>query len=587
MLAAGQQNQLLELLVQRGLLKGDQVDHVRGRAQKEGQAVEAIIRTENLIYPEVLAQVIAEVLGVPYVDLQKTKVADEALADVSRKAITTYRFIPFSIRGKSLLVAMDSPHDFQAQEAVKFIARRKGLKPEIYLASSDAIDKALGGGAAARVEIGGALAEFSKELEAVGSATKGKESKEIETVTEEAPVTKVVAVIIRHAIEGKASDIHIEPSEKGLRVRYRIDGALHTTLTLPIKVQAAIVSRIKILSNLKIDEQRLPQDGRFSVTVDGKAYDFRVSVMPTTFGEKVAMRILDKTSSAPSFDDLGLTGPMQKTFLKYLGSPHGIILISGPTGAGKSTTLFSALNGLNAPDVNIVTLEDPVEYEIPGINQTQTHPSIGLTFASGLRSILRQDPDIIMVGEIRDKETAELAVHSSLTGHLVLSTIHTNDAVGAIPRLVDMGIDPFLLAASLRLVAAQRLVSKICQNCKKEVKLSTSLRDEIIQTLEGLPDQYFTTENQRDPKVLYEAGGCPECRETGVVGRMAIFEVVPLTRAMRGSMNEHADYDTLTAVARKDGSATMRQDGILKALAGEVLYEDVIRATAETEDESL
>lgn len=545
----------------------------------------AVIRAENLVYPEVLAQVIAEVIGVPYIDLQKTKVNDDALAEVSRKAITTYRFVPFNIREKSLLVAMESPDDFQAQEAVKFIARRKGLKPEIYLASAEGIDRALGGGAAARVEIGGALSEFSKEIEAVGEGG-AKESKEIEKITEEAPVTKVVAVIIRHAIEGSASDIHIEPEEKNLRIRYRIDGKLHTTLTLPLKVHAAVISRIKILSSLKIDEQRLPQDGRFSVTVDGRAFDFRVSMMPTTFGEKAALRILDKSSQAPSFATLGLGGPMEKIFQQYLQSPHGIILISGPTGAGKSTSLFAALSSLNAPDVNIVTLEDPVEYEIEGINQTQIHPAIGLTFASGLRSLLRQDPDIIMVGEIRDKDTAELAVHASLTGHLVLSTIHTNDAIGAIPRLVDMGIDAFLLASSLRLVAAQRLVSRLCEHCRKEVMLSESLKEQITQELKGLPDEYFTEENQRAPRVLFESGGCPQCQETGVSGRMAIFEVVPISRKLRTAMNEKPDYDTLQSVARDEGAATMRQDGLLKALAGQVLYEDVMRATAEAEEET-
>lgn len=580
-----QQEKLLQLLSERGLLKEGQREHVVGRAQKEGITPEEVIRTENLVFPEALAQVKSEVLGVPYADLNKTGVDDAAMEGVSRKAVVTYRFVPFAIKDKSLLVAMENPEDFQAQEAVKFIARRKGLNPEIFLASNMAIEQALGGSSVAKAEIGGALADFSQEIEAAGSV-ETKDTADLGRFMEEAPVTKVVAVIIRHAIEGVASDIHIEPEEKELRIRYRIDGDLHTSLSLPLKVHAAVVSRIKILARLKIDEQRLPQDGRFSVTVDGHGYDFRVSTMPTTYGEKVALRILDKSAGAPSFEDLGLRGPMEKMLTNHLLAPHGIILISGPTGAGKSTTLFSALTVLNKPDVNIVTLEDPVEYEITGVNQTQVHPSIGLTFASGLRSILRQDPDIVMVGEIRDKETAELAVHASLTGHLVLSTIHTNDAIGTVSRLSDMGVDPFLLAASLRLLAAQRLVGKLCEHCKKEVPIGETLKEKIVEELANVPADYMTEENQRASRVLFESEGCPQCHETGSIGRLGIFEVIPVSRKLRSAMNDTVEYDTLNDVARSEGAITMRQDGLLKALAGEVAYQDVLRVTAETEDKT-
>ncbi len=575
------QTQLLELLAERGLLKPAQVEHVRKRAAQEQISYEEIIRTERLVFPEALAQVQAEVLGVPYIDLSQIKINDEAMRDISRKAAITYRFVAFDVKDGKLLAALQAPEDFQAQEAVKFIARRKGLIPEIYLASPEAIEAAFGGSSAAEAEIGGALRDFTQELASVKQQTTGKDSRDIERVMEEAPVSKVVAVIIRHAIEGHASDIHIEPTERELRTRYRIDGKLHTSLILPLKVHSAVVSRVKILSNLKIDEARLPQDGRFSATVDERAYDFRVSTMPTTFGEKVALRILDKSSGAPSFDELGLRGQTQKIFVDGLHVPHGIILISGPTGAGKSTTLFTALSLLNTPDTNIVTLEDPVEYEIEGVNQTQVHPEIGLSFASGLRSILRQDPDIIMVGEIRDRETAELAVHSSLTGHLVLTTIHTNDAVGTVPRLMDMGIDPFLLAASLRLLAAQRLVGKICQECKKEVPVTAALKKKIEDMLVGLPEEYFSAPNVKSPSVLYASPGCPACQERGVVGRLAIFEAVKVTRHLREAINNAAEYDTLQDIARQEGMITMRQDGLLKALAGEVLFEDVLRVTSE------
>lgn len=585
MLSAAQQNQVLQALEKQGLLKSEQVADILSRAKQQGTDIEEIITEENSIPSEKLAQAKATVLNVPYVNLRESKVDDTAMALIARKAALTYRVVPFAIEDGRLKVAMRSPDDFQAQEAVKFIARRKNLQPDIYVASGTSITEALGGASAVKAEIGGALDEFSREIEEVkDDVDTGTES--LEKIMEEAPVTKVVAVMIRHAIEGQASDIHIEPSEKEVRIRYRIDGRLHTTLALPRKVHSAVISRIKILANLKIDEQRLPQDGRFSVTVDDKGYDFRVSIMPTTYGEKAALRILDKSAGAPTLEELGMSVPMREIFKKRIKAPHGIILISGPTGAGKSTTLFSGLSMLNAPDVNIVTLEDPVEYEIGGINQTQIHPSIGLTFASGLRSILRQDPDIVMVGEIRDKETAELAVHASLTGHLVLSTIHTNDAIGTIPRLADMGVDPFLLAASLRLLAAQRLVGRLCQHCKKEKRLSPSVKEKITQELAGIPEQYLTEENQRSPQVLFESTGCPECHEEGTSGRMAIFEIVPVSRKLRDNMNDELEYDTLKDIARAEGLVTMRQDGLLKALAGDIRLEDVIRVTSETESNS-
>ncbi len=574
---------LQDLLLQRGLVKPEVLVRLVGRAQQTGVSLPTLLQQEKIIFPEVLAQLRAEIVGVPYVDLEKAKIHEEAMRDISRKAAATYKFIAFDQRDNKLLIAMESPDDFQALEAIKFIAKKRGVPTEIYIASGEAIDKALGGAARVQAEIGGAIKEFSQELEDA-KKVQGKDTKDIERLMEEAPVTKVVAVMIRHAIEGHASDIHVEPTEKELRVRYRIDGVLHTSLVLPLKVAAATISRIKILSNLKIDETRLPQDGRFSARIDDKPFDVRVATMPTTYGEKAALRILDKSSRAPSFQDLGLRGQPQKVMMEFLQAPHGIILISGPTGSGKSTTLFTSLTMVNKPGVNIVTLEDPVEYEITGVNQTQVHPEIGLSFAAGLRSILRQDPDIVMVGEIRDKDTAALAIHASLTGHLVLSTIHTNDAIGTVPRLVDMGIDPFLLAASLRLLAAQRLVGKLCQQCKKAVPLPAAIKHTIDQALASVPESYKIEPNQRRPEVLYESPGCPACQEGQSVGRLAIFEIIPITRALRVAMNDGAAYDTLKEVASREHALTMQQDGLLKALAGEVQYADVLRVTSEAEE---
>lgn len=574
--------QLLLSLQEKGLLNEEQIAHVQERSKADNISLADVIRSERLIPDEDFAKIYAEFLDIPYVDLRNITINEVAMQEISRKAAGTYRFIAFDVQDKELLVAMESPDDFQALEAVKFIAKRKALTPKIYLASSEAIEEALGGTGAVEEEIGGALKEFSQELsDAKADGKKG--IKDIERIVGEAPVTKVVAVMIRHAIEGHSSDIHIEPTEKEVRIRYRIDGKLHTTLTLPPKVHSAIISRIKILSNLKIDESRLPQDGRFSATIDNRAYDFRVATMPTTFGEKVAIRILDKASGAPSFEDLGLRGEMQKIFTQHLQSPYGVILISGPTGSGKSTTLFTSLTMLNDTERNIVTLEDPVEYEVAGVNQTQIQPEIGLTFASGLRSILRQDPDIIMVGEIRDRDTAELSVHAALTGHLVLSSIHTNNAIGAIPRLIDMGIDGFLLSASVRLLAAQRLIPHLCQKCKQEVPLTDAIREKIVAELQDVPEIQKVEENQKNPKVLYNSPGCPECKEMGVVGRLAIFEVVPISRQMRVAINEFSGFDALAAIAKQEGMITMRQEGILKALIGEVRYEDVLRVTSETE----
>ena len=573
---------LLGLLQGRELLDAKKLSYIQDRMAKDGMSSAEIIRAEKFIPSEDLAKIQAEVEGFSYIDLSSVALNKEAMKDISAKAASTYRFIAFDVKDNNLLVAMETPQDFQAMEAVKFVSKRKGLVPQIYFASPESIDIGLKGAGAVEAEIGGALKDFSHELS--DAKEDGKlPTKDIEQIVEEAPVTKVVAVMIRHAIEGHSSDIHVEPTEKDVRVRFRIDGKLHATLVLPLKVHSAIVSRIKILSNLKIDESRLPQDGRFSATVDTRAYDFRVATMPTTFGEKVVMRILDKSSGAPSFETLGLHGESQKVFEQYLHSPFGIVLISGPTGSGKSTTLFTSLSGLNNPESNIVTLEDPVEYEIPGVNQTQVKPEIGLTFASGLRSILRQDPDIIMVGEIRDRDTAELSVQAALTGHLVLSTIHTNGAVGAIPRLIDMGIDGFLLSASVRLLAAQRLVVRLCQKCKQQTPLSDQDKAAIIQELEHVPDIYKTDENHKNPQYLFTSPGCPECKEMGVDGRIGIFEVVPITHELREAMTNFKGFDQLLEIASREGMVTMRQDGILKALVGEVRYEDVMRVTSENE----
>ncbi len=570
-----------EVLAEWGYLTPEQHEALREMVARTGRTAEDLLLSERMVPEEQFARAKGVVLGVPYVDLKKVEIPPDAVREISLDAARTYQFIPFSKEDTVIHIALAQPDNFQALEALKFLTKKSGLSTQIHIATASAIEealkKALGG---LRAEVATAIKEFGAEVEEVGEIS-AKEDRDVEKLIEEAPVTKAVAVLIRYAIEGRASDIHVEPAADTLRIRYRVDGVLHTSLVLPLAVHGAVVSRIKILSNLRIDEQRVPQDGRFSTSAAGHEYDFRVSIMPTAFGEKVVLRILDKSAGAPPFETLGYQGKRKEQLVEALARPFGLILITGPTGSGKSTTLFTCLDHVNDVGVNIVTLEDPVEYHVAGVNQTQVNPDIGLTFASGLRSILRQDPDIIMVGEVRDLETGQLVVHAALTGHLVLSTLHTNDAVGAIPRLRDMGVEPFLLAAILRLVGAQRLVKRVCQHCKQAVPIPPSMLSQLERELAAVPDAEKTEENQRTPKVLYRGKGCSECGDQGATGRMAIVEVVPVDEKIREAVVRHASHDEVRKLAAAQGALTMRQDGILKALAGLVPLEDVLEATAE------
>lgn len=570
-----------DLLAAWGYVSPEQREALREMVARTGRSAEDLLLSERMVPEEQFVRAKGVILGIPYVDLKRVEISPDAVREISLDAARTYQFVPFAKEGETVHVALAQPDNFQALEALKFLAKKSGFSTQVHIASPSAVEEALAkavGGL--KAEVATAIQEFGAEVEEAGAlATKG--DRDVERLIEEAPVTKAVAVIIRYAIEGRASDIHIEPGSDTLRIRYRVDGVLHTSLLLPSTVHGAIVSRIKILSNLKIDEQRIPQDGRFSTAASGHEYDFRVSVMPTVYGEKVALRILDKSAGALPFEELGYRGARKDHLVDALARPYGLLLVTGPTGSGKSTTLFTALDHVNNPEVNIVTLEDPVEYHVAGVNQTHVNPDVGLTFAAGLRSILRQDPDVIMVGEIRDLETASLAVHASLTGHLVLATLHTNDAVGAIPRLIDMGVEPFLLAAVLRLVSAQRLVKRLCPSCKAAVPLPPPVRDILEQELASVPSKEKTEENQRAPSVLYQGKGCKDCGGKGAVGRLAIVEVIPVSEAIREAIVRRAGHDDVWKLAAKDGALTMRQDGILKALAGEVPLEDVLEATTE------
>ena len=531
---------------------------------------------------EEIIKVKAEFLNIPYINLKDEMIEPEVLKEIPEKASLFYKFIPFERNNDSLKVAMADPANVDALDALKFISVKHNLKTEIYLISGNGFNTIFKQYRKFSDEIENVLknvdVQIDKKEEEKGKKEKGG------IILEKAPVSKIVDIIVSHAVEGKASDIHIEPSENELRVRYRLDGVLHNSLVLPAKIGPAVVSRIKILSSLKIDETRKPQDGRFRFDLNSnasgaKSVDLRVSTFPTVTGEKVVMRILDTSSNISSLESLGIFGYGLKVINENIEKPFGIILVTGPTGSGKSTTLYAMLKILNKEGVNIVTLEDPVEYFMAGINQSQIKAEIGYTFSSGLRSILRQDPDIIMVGEIRDKETAELATHAALTGHLVLSTLHTNNAVGVIPRLIDMGIEPFLISSSLNLAVGQRLVRKICKKCKEEAKLSKGLEKMVLKELDKIPENQKTDIDLSNGIKIYQGKGCNDCNKSGTSGRIGVYEVLSMTSGIEEIMTSKITDTDIAKEATKQGMLTMKQDGILKALRGYTTIEEVLKAT--------
>ena len=536
-------------------------------------------KTENA--EAVKAKAIA--MGVPCADLTGKEILVEVLKEIPEEAAAFYGFVPFAKENNILEVGMVDPSDLKAKEALRFIVQRSGLKPRIFLISQANLKNVLKQYRSFRSEVKKALQELEHELktEEKVAASKDKVREMAQKIVSEAPITKIVAVILKHASEGRASDIHIEPIEDKLRVRFRVDGVLHESLILPKEVHPAIVSRIKILSNLKIDESRMPQDGRFHAIVGGSKLDFRVSTFPTIGGEKVVLRVLDPSANLSNFADLGVQGYNLETLEDAIKQPFGMILISGPTGSGKSTTLYAILSGLNQEGVNIVSLEDPVEYYIKGVSQSQIRPDIKYTFASGLRHILRQDPDVIMVGEIRDEETAELAIHSALTGHILLSTIHTNNAVGVIPRLIDMGISSFLLPASMNLAVAQRLVRRLCPHCKKEVAAPQPAIEEIENSLALLPPSQKKNFLWEKPFKIYRPVGCKFCNNKGTKGRMALYEMLKMTPQLEKIINEGINETKMNEEAKRQEMLTMKQDGVNKALQGLISFEEMLRVVEE------
>lgn len=562
---------LADLLFSQNLLTKEQYDDIKVKSASKGISEESILESLAIVPEEKIAEAKAKLLDIPFIDLSTASFSPEALGFIPRAVAERFSLIPFAYddKNQTLSVAMSNPVDL---EAVTFIREKTNLTIKTFASSKKAVDNAVN--QQYRQELVGEVGEAIKETEDRGKI-KTVDTNQIAQIIKEAPIAKIVSTILEYAVTSRASDVHIEPQEDRVRVRYRIDGILYDRLSLPKSVQEAVISRIKILSEMKIDEHRTPQDGRFNFKVDDKEVDLRISVLPTSFGEKIVMRLLRKSGGVPSLEELGLNGSTLRNLETSMLRPHGIIIVVGPTGSGKTTTLYSVLNKLNTTRVNISTLEDPIEYQMPGINQVQVNPAVGLTFAEGLRSFLRQDPNIILVGEIRDKETTELAIQAALTGHLVFSTLHTSNSAGALPRLLDLGAETFLLASTMNAILGQRIVRQICKSCKIDYVPPKQILDEMKVVL----GKYFP-ESKNEIK-FYKGRGCDQCGGSGYVGRIGIFETLTVSEKIQSLVLQHSDSNTIEKQAISEGMITMKQDGYLKVLAGITTVEEVLRVAQE------
>jgi type IV pilus assembly protein PilB len=559
---------LEDVLAAAGHLTFDQVNFVKNEVKRRQESSERIITQMNWVTVEQLVEAKAKVMGVPYCKPDVLPLAPEVLNYVPEDVAKRFTVIPIAKDGDTLSVAMVDPLDLQT---IEFVEKKSGFSVRPFLASAESIKRAVND-----QYNRGLSSDVTEALkEATGGVSKTPMQQfDATTVLGEAPVAKIVSTILEYGIKIKASDIHIEPLENESRVRYRIDGILQEKLVLPKNIHDAIVSRIKILGNMKIDEKRIPQDARFNFKIAQEDFDLRLSSLPTAFGEKVVMRLLKKTGGVPTLNELGLRGKALQNLQDTIARPHGIILITGPTGSGKTTTLYSILSKLNSTAVNIITLEDPIEYQIAGVNQVQVNIPAGLTFASGLRSFLRQDPNIIMVGEIRDAETADLAVQASLTGHLVFSTLHTNNAAGALPRLLDMHAEPYLIASTVNCIVGQRVVRVICPSCKTQKPLTAEITEELKKVLGKLFDE-------EKKLMLFYGKGCTECNGTGYQGRTGIYEVLLVTDKIARLILVHETAQTIENQSITDGMITMKQDGYLKVIEGTTTIEEVLRVAQE------
>jgi type IV pilus assembly protein PilB len=519
----------------------------------------------------------ADYYQVPAFDIPEAfRLSQDILNHIPQDSAVHYRVVPLGIDDNILHVGASNPDDLQMREALNFISGKNNLTYKLFFLLDSEVSQLQQFYANLKGDVGDALESIEAELDAEIAANSEESleqaKEEMEHIEEDAPVTKIVATILRYAVDGKASDIHIEPTRTKIGVRFRVDGELATSLELPKNVHMAVVARVKILSSMRLDERRKPQDGRFSATFDNRRIDFRVSVLPTSNGEKVVMRILDTGKGVMTLEDSGLSPYNLEKIKKAAKEPYGIILISGPTGSGKSTTLRGMIGEVDTLKENVMSLEDPIEYNLEGVSQSQVRPEIGYTFATGLRAALRQDPDIIMVGEIRDKETAQLAIQAALTGHLVLSTIHTNNSIGVIPRLVDMGVDPYLIAPTLKLAIAQRLAKTLCDGTGREEKIGSATKMMIEETFSSLPEKYH--DRIPDSDTILHPEPTPKC-STGLKGRTAVTEVLEINEKMQELILRNASEEEFFDEARKNGFVSLHEDAIIKALRHEIPYEEM------------
>ncbi len=580
---------LLGLFVDKGILSASDRASVEADLAKKRPLVDAL--AEKGVSLQSALEETGKAYGLPSRILGDPPASHTVFNYVPIDSARHYGFVPLDLADGALEIGIVDPDNIEALDALQFISGKIGIPYKVFLITKEDFDRVLETYQNISGEVGKALSEYETSstppsVEASpsrgapasigGSLAFAEETLNLsgpsETLKEDAPVTKIVSTILRYAIEGHSSDIHIEPMRAKTRIRFRMDGDLHTSIELPSKVHEAVVARIKILAKLRLDEKRKPQDGRFSANVEKRRIDFRVSTFPTENGEKVVMRILDQSDATATLESVGFSAAQLVEIREMMKVPYGIILIAGPTGSGKSTTLFAMLSELDRETSNVVSLEDPVEYEIANVSQSQVRPEIGYTFANGLRSILRQDPDVIMVGEIRDKETAVLAVQAALTGHLVFSTIHTNTAIGAIPRLIDMGVDPFLIAPTLVSVIGQRLVRKLCDGGGKPFPITDSITASLEQQFSDVPEEYRRT---LPPfKEFYRAAGTAEC-PNGTRGRLGVFEILRMNKKLEEVVLKDPVEEKIYAAARLGGMFTMREDAIVKALSGKIPFEEI------------
>ncbi|MFA6183865.1 MAG: ATPase, T2SS/T4P/T4SS family [Parcubacteria group bacterium] len=586
--------QLKGFLLDSELLDLKEIEDIFDLAEKEKRPMGELLLEKKLVSKEELDKLYAYILGTPFVDISKETIPPEILKIIPEPIAKKYKIVAFDKSDSTLKVAMLNPDDLQT---IEFIKKKTGLSVTPCLTTEEGISNIL------KQYEKSLKAEFGDMIGLEGDGenlTKGaiaekidkSSDKKLSKEAEDLPVIRVVDTLIKHAILESASDIHIEPDEKEVRVRYRIDGILHDAMTLPRKIMSGIIARIKVLANLKLDEHRLPQDGRFKIINDEYKISFRVNILPIFDGEKVVMRLLDETSKGLTLEKMGLQGEALEIVHREVTKPNGMILVTGPTGSGKTTTLYTIMDILNTPTVNISTVEDPVEYRMPRVNQTQINSKIGLTFAASLRALLRQDPDIIMVGEIRDEETMEIAMHAAMTGHLVLSTLHTNSAAGTLPRLLDMGAEPFLVASTTNVVIAQRLVRKLCNECKTEYNLEkkevetleknfdTKKMLEMLSKVDHLKDKVDAKKGWEAIK-FYKPKGCKRCNDEGYKGRMGIYEVLEINSEIEKLITQAASAETIEKKASEMGVLTMIEDGFIRAAEGTTSIEEILRVTKE------